>query len=47
MDKITCIVRENKSNGQLVITIPKGSHIQAGDAVRITKLEEIYNGRTQ
>lgn len=37
-DKIIVRVRENKSNGQKTVTIPKNSNIKCGDYVEVRKI---------
>lgn len=39
------IVYKNKYNGQKLVTIPKGSDIEVGDAVQIIKLEVKQNDK--
>lgn len=46
MSKLVKIVYENKHNGQKLVTIPKDSDIEVGDAVQITKMEVKQNERT-
>ena len=38
MEKVICKVRENKTNGQKQITIPKDCYIKARDYVKVVRI---------
>jgi len=39
-ERIIVKIRENKSNGQKMVTIPSDSELKSGDYVEIVKLEK-------